>query len=681
MTDEFDRLRVRLGELIEELEIADDVRMAASAALEELEVMIEELEAQHAELDAASRELARERERYRVLFDLVPDGFFVTDDRGVIREANEGAVSLLRRPLDELVGKPLVVFVDDDSAALLYPLIGRLRRAQAGTHEHIDVTLRDHGAIPVNLRGSVGGPIEADDRRLTWLVHDRREARALEELRARESQLRAMFDAVGVGVVLRDAQGILAFSNRVADELSAGTPRERTVIATMLGSVHVDDRAALREMMLGALREGRAGSMRYRVLGAGGAERWVYHSVVATRDSDGTLAGTLSTLTDVTAEQTALLEAERARDFSEAVLDTVDALVVVTDTDGRIVRCNATCEDVTGLDPHETIGRTVSEVLPELRAFFGRAGEADRAIDVGQRRELEMATSDGVIRRVEWATTAVRGPDRSVWAVILTGVDVTERRLLEARVAQEDRLESIGRLATAIAHDLNNTLTAVGLNIERLAGRFAGDGGMQEIESIKRTLERSRRVVGDLLFFGRRHELVTVPVDVNEHVGRVVAMLSDLIGESIDVHVDLDDGDTTVLFDPARLDQIVTNLVINARDAMPDGGTLTIGTAIDQVDEVPPGLPGAPDVVRVGRCVKVTVVDTGVGMDDAVRSKAFDPFFTTKPPSVGTGLGLSTVYGIVKQAGGAIELDSQPGKGSTVTVWIPVDAGDHTLVG
>jgi signal transduction histidine kinase len=259
----------------------------------------------------------------------------------------------------------------------------------------------------------------------------------------------------------------------------------------------------------------------------------------------------------------------------------------------------------------------------------------------------------------------------NVTKLVATGIDVTEQRQLESRLAHADRLDSIGRLTAGIVHDFNNTLTTLGLRIDRLLGRDLDRESRVDVDAIAGTLSRTQNLVGRLLSFSSEQELQPVTVDINTEIERTSEAHADLLGCDIGVHLELSREDAKVLVDVTRFEQTLTNLTINARDAMPDGGLLTITTTIESIE--PRAVPNlrTPGRLSPGHYVVISVSDTGVGIDPDHLRHVFDPYFTTKPPGEGTGLGLATAYGFLAQSGGAIGVISEPGLGTTFDIWLP----------
>jgi signal transduction histidine kinase/CheY-like chemotaxis protein len=261
------------------------------------------------------------------------------------------------------------------------------------------------------------------------------------------------------------------------------------------------------------------------------------------------------------------------------------------------------------------------------------------------------------------------GPDGQLEEVICSVHDITERRALEDQLRQAQRMEAVGRLAGGIAHDFNNLLTAIiGYN-ELVKGRLEpGSPLADDVAEIGSAARRAAGLTQQLLAFGRRQLLRPELLDVNEVIGGAERLLRRLLGEDIAIVSHLSPGPGLVRVDRGQLEQVIINLAVNARDALPRGGQLEIETRTLAPDDpgLPPGVASGP-----AGLVLLRVTDNGLGMDETTRARAFEPFFTTKDVGKGTGLGLSTVYGIVRQSGGEVWIDSSPGRGTRVTVCLP----------
>jgi PAS domain S-box-containing protein len=304
------------------------------------------------------------------------------------------------------------------------------------------------------------------------------------------------------------------------------------------------------------------------------------------------------------------------------------------------------------------------ESIPPITAAVQDAIERGTSFDL----ELELITATG--RRISVRATGVATMDHGR-TVKITGAfqDITERKRLEAQLSQSQRLEAVGQLAGGIAHDFNNLLTAI-RGYAELARRGLGEDELRldDLGEVIANADRAAALIRQLLAFGRRQVLEPRVVDPAEVVGDMASMLRRLLGEHIELATHMAPGLGCIKVDPSQLEQIVVNLAVNAADAMPDGGKLTIELCNIEFDAANV----AADAGAVpGPYVLLAVSDTGVGMDEATRSHVFEPFFTTKEPGKGTGMGLATVYGIVKQSGGFIYVYSEPGQGTTFRIYLP----------
>jgi two-component system cell cycle sensor histidine kinase/response regulator CckA len=257
---------------------------------------------------------------------------------------------------------------------------------------------------------------------------------------------------------------------------------------------------------------------------------------------------------------------------------------------------------------------------------------------------------------------------------VLYLVDVSEQKSLETKFAQSQKLQAVGQLAGGVAHDFNNLLTVIIGNCEFLLMRHpAGDPSFKEINEVHQNALRAANLVGQLLAFSRKQTMQPKQLALGEAIGELAQMLRRLVGEGIALEVERDPDLWQVHADEAQLSNAIINLVVNARDAMPNGGTVTIRTSNES-------LSGAnalgTALMPAGDYVRIDVTDTGTGMSPEIKSKIFDPFFTTKPVGQGTGLGLATVYGIVKQTGGFIDVDTELGRGTTFRIYLPRFRGE-----
>ena len=350
----------------------------------------------------------------------------------------------------------------------------------------------------------------------------------------------------------------------------------------------------------------------------------------------------------------------RWRDLFENATDAV----FTTDLAGHITSFNRTAEQMTGRSRDELLENHVTELLPpELRADFPwppASGPHPTA--------CELRTKDGRTLRVELSTRVLVESGEPV-AVLAVCRDVREREQLEGQLRQAQKMEAIGQLAGGVAHDFNNLLTIIQGNGELLMSELdADDPRRQDLAQIVEAGHRASALTRQLLAFSRKQVAQPRVFELGGLVTTLEPMLRRLLGEKVAIAAIVPERAAHVRADPAQIEQVVINLAVNARDAMPEGGTLTIETTIADVDENAQWAGGPP----AGRYALLSVRDTGEGMDEFTQARIFEPFFTTKEQGRGTGLGLSTVYGIVQNAGGHIRVYSKPGEGATFRVYLPL---------
>jgi PAS domain S-box-containing protein len=351
----------------------------------------------------------------------------------------------------------------------------------------------------------------------------------------------------------------------------------------------------------------------------------------------------------------------------------IDALIV-TDTAGIIIDVNQQMCKMTGRSREQLVGSPI-------KTHFTDAAAADHGIRMTllegklTNYELTARAADGRETAVSHSATTFYDPVGNLRGVVVAARDVTELKRLETRANSAQRLESLGLLAGGIAHDFNNLLAVI-INYADFLGEAMGQDSplRPDLDQIRRAAERAAALTHQLLIFGRRQVVKPQILELNAVVSETEKMLQRTIGEQIEFRSALDEDLWRVNADPSQVEQVLMNLVMNARDAMPNGGLLKVETSNKSLDET--YLRGLPDV-KPGRFICLSVSDTGVGMEAETMRRAFEPFFTTKARDTGAGLGLTTVYGIVKQAGGHVSLYSEPQMGTTVRVYLP--ASDEML--
>jgi PAS domain S-box-containing protein len=481
-------------------------------------------------------------------------------------------------------------------------------------------------------------------------------------LRASEAQLADFFQTASIGLHWVGPDGTILRANQAELDL-LGYERDEYV-GHHVAEFHAD-RSVIDDMLRRLLAGERLQQYSARLRCKNGEIKHVR------MDSsgyfvDGQFVHTRCFTRDVTSEK---LAGDAAARLAAIVASSSDAIVGKT-LDGVVTSWNAAAERIFGYPAGEMVGQSIFKLIPpELHDL-----ERDVLDRVRRGEAVEIAESERVRRdgRRIWISLSV-SPIRD-GAGVVTGAasikrDVTERRRMEEHLRDTQRLQAVGQLAGGMAHEANNQMSVVlGGAHFLLARRDLPEDMREDLEHIRRAAERTALVTQQLLAFGRRQFLQPQELDLNEVVRSIVPVLQRSLAEDQELVVRLGALSARVVADPRQLEQVLLNLALNGRDAMPDGGRLTIGTREVRVAEGdgraggPP--PGAYDVL--------VVEDTGHGMDAATRERAFEPFFTTKEVGQGSGLGLSVVHGIVSQSGGHIQLESRPGHGTTFRLFFPL---------
>jgi PAS domain S-box-containing protein len=496
-----------------------------------------------------------------------------------------------------------------------------------------------------------------------------------------EGALRAMFEQASDGIILLDRQGIIIWWNREMERISGlsyaeAVGRKATAIAALLVPKSRAEKIRFRGGFRNAWPAFRLGSAKGSKLielpiePRGQSFRIVQLSVFPLCvDNSPMAAAIVRDLTEYREVERDLSETDqRYRSLFENMVEGI----FQTTPSGRFLGVNPSFARMLGYDSEEELLANVTDIARDLHMDPAERDEFLRKLDKqGTVRNLEVRyrRKDGSGIWVSINAKADRGRDGSI--VLINGFvqDISARKRLEQQLVQSQKMEAVGRLAGGIAHDFNNLLTVIIGNCEILQEVLNGqERGLEELRGIRKTVTFAAALTRRLLAFSRQQILRPAILDLNSVIRNLELMLKRLIGENIELVTALDPGLGRVKTDPGQLEQVVMNLAVNARDAMPNGGQLTLWTtnlsAADGEDILGAAL--AP-----GKHVLLQVSDTGLGMSKETLDHLFEPFFTTKEPGHGTGLGLSTVYGIVRQSGGSIAVASIPGKGSCFTITLP----------
>jgi len=532
--------------------------------------------------------------------------------------------------------------------------------------------LRTEVLLAIALTGAFGLGIFTIVRSAR-LAQWRERAQAAVALEASERRYRQLFESSLDYICTHDLQGVVLSANRAtAQALGFADP------AACVGR-------RLEEFLAPAVRPGFADYLArivangtdaglVRVLTAAGEERiWEYQNVLVRESGRETYV--LANARDIT-ERRAAEEALRRSEQSYRNLVERAAYGIYRSTlDGRLLAVNPALVRMLGYSSEAELlavdmARDLYLVPEERDRLIAQHGQADHIEGL----EVDWKRKDGTPIRVRLSGTALRDDKGQVVAFEMIVEDVTERRALEAQLRQAQKMEAVGQLTGGIAHDFNNLLTVILANAELIAKALPPEESdlKRDLEELQGAARRGAAMVRKLLAFSRREELRLRPVDLPRLVADLEGVLRRLVPEHISLSTEIAENLPPVLADPGAVEQVLLNLVTNARDAMPNGGSLVIGIAPAAAEE---GHRGAQAASAAGY-VRLSVRDTGTGMDEATLAHLFEPFFTTKPPGVGTGLGMAMVYGLVKQQNGFVEVQSRWGAGTTVHVYLPAASAE-----
>jgi PAS domain S-box-containing protein len=550
-------------------------------------------------------------------------------------------------------------------------VLHRIRQTfEKGSAENVEVELLGQGdtmrhyqfnAHRVEFEGKpylIGVGIDISERK-----------QAEEELRLSEKRFSSAFEFAPIGMSLVAPDGRWLKVNRALCELLGYTPEELQAMKFQ-DVTHPDDQRAdlnfARQVLAGEMPSYQ---MEKRYLHKSGRVVWVLLNVSVVRDDEGKPLYAVSQILDITQRKRAEEELRYAEErFAKAFRSNPEACAITTLRERRFIEANDAFLRMTGYKRSEVIGATVEELKlwsdpEERKAVVTKVMEGRQS----REEDVRFRTKSGKILQVRMSAEIIHLQNEA--CLLGLARDVTEQNLLEEQFRQAQKMEAVGRLAGGIAHDFNNLLGVIIGYSELVSSGLSADSVLHKrVEAIKQAGQRAASLTTQLLAFSRKQALQPRLVNLNSIVADTERLLRPLLGEDIERTLALDSKLGQVKADAGQIVQVIMNLAVNARDAMPQGGKLILETANAAVDAdmAAQGIP-----VQPGFYVTLTVGDTGTGMDEETKARVFEPFYTTKPVGKGTGLGLATVYSIVEQNSGCIVVDSILGKGTTFKIYLP----------
>jgi PAS domain S-box-containing protein len=494
--------------------------------------------------------------------------------------------------------------------------------------------------------------------------------RSQEQLRATTDMLQAIVQASPIAINALDLEGRVKIWSPAAERIFGWKQEE--VLGKPLAELMAGDRAQF-EDIFSSVKEGKSTQgIQAKRRRKDGTVVDVHVSVAPLRDASGKTIGATGLVADITDQVKAQQELQRERDFARNMVATAQSMVVVLDDVGKIVLINPFAQRLTGYTEEEVLGKLGTDIFVPTDQRHSAHKGFFKVMDGPQTHtptERRVLCKDGREMLIRWYIAILHDSASRPTGMLLTGYDITEIRCREEQMRQVQKMEAIGRLAGGVAHDFNNQLTIIKGYSELLLQEISADDKLRgPINEILVAATRSADLTRQLLAFSRQQATHAQVINVNHTLRQAHSLLAHVMGEDVTLVLDCDEGLWATQVDAAQLEHVIMNLAVNAKDAMPGGGTFTIRTVNFVPDMAFSNNHATP---KHDQYVLMTVSDTGCGIDDDTRKRIFEPFFTTKPVGKGTGLGLSIVYGFVQQSGGHIDVQSQPGKGTTFLIYLP----------
>lgn len=611
--------------------------------------------------------LAESEHQFRTIADTAPSGIVTMDDRGNIAFFNRTAERLFGYAADEVAGKNVTVLIPDRYRGA--HAAGLERFLKTGETRIIGRTVelvgrrKDGTEFPIEL--SLGTWGEKDAPFFSAIIRDITERKSWERvLKESEEKFRVIFDDSKDGILLVDVETkrFIAGNRAICDMLQY-SPDE----IPKLGVPDIHSEEDLHWVLDEFERQAKHEIERTKDIPVKRRDGSILF--VDIKSSPVTISGKpylMGNFRDVTERR----KAEEALTRLGMAVDQAAEAIVVTDTEGRIEYVNPAFEQITGYPREESVGQNM-RILKSGKhdeTLYRKMWETISRGEVWTGR-FHNRKKDGTLYEEEAVISPVRNASGRIINFVAGKKDITREILLQKQVQTAQRMESVGTLAGGIAHDFNNALTGILGFGEILRRRVAGDpDAVTDLDMIGKCVEQAALLTRQLLTFARRQVIEPVNLDINVVVTDMLKILGKALRENIEIRTFLSKDVPTARLDRGQIEQVVMNLCLNARDAMPSGGKLHVETADVTLDEEYRTL---HPYMKPGRYALLVVSDTGIGMDDSTLERVFEPFFTTKPMNKGTGLGLSVVYGIVKQHNGYIHAYSEPGAGTTFKVYFP----------
>ena len=665
------RAEERLGEKRKSQKLEDGNQSTAddtARLVHELQVHQIELEMQNEELRQAHAQVEMLLAQYTDLYDFAPAGYLTLDREGAIRQMNLTAARLFGVERSQLVNRRFGLFGADGDRRTFSDFLQKVFASEA--KESCEVTLQHESSHPVVVR--IEGTRSADGQECRVVLLDLTERKQAEDaLRESEARLNLALETTHTGAWDLNLLDHTAYRTLIHDRIFGyETLLPSWTYEMFLEHVLPDDRPEVDRTFREATAAQSNWNVECRIRRADGEVRWIQAAGGHGRNSEDKPVRMSGLVQDITERK----RAEAALQRSEALLRTTGKLARIGGWEFDVaMQKQIWTEEVyeiheVGLDYEPTMSKGVDFYAPEAKPIIAQAMQ--RAIEYGEPFDLELPFITAKGNRL-WvhAIGQVRQSDGKTTKVFGTFQDITERRTLEEEFRQAQKLEGIGQLAAGVAHDFNNILAVIQLHASLM--KTEQDLSPQQLESaseIEKAAKRAANLTRQLLLFSRRQTMQLRDLDLNQSINDMTKMLRRTIGDDIQVQFKFAMQSLLIHADAGMMDQVLMNLAVNAHDAMPQGGQLVIETSAVEFDE---SVRAQSPLARPGSFVCLSVGDTGCGIPPENLPRIFEPFFTTKDVGKGTGLGLATVFGIVQQHQGWINVYSEVGRGTIFRIYLP----------
>ncbi len=625
------------------------------------------------ELEDTKKALSESKSHFQMLYESAPLPYQSLDSDGYLVEVNQAWLDALGYGREEVLGRWMGDFLTPAMSDLFKERFPCFKEAGEIHGSEFDMLRKDGSIITVSVEGRIGydsrGIFEQTHCVLNDITEYKRAQAAI--LRERDFSITALNSLPGIMYLFNHEGNFMRWNSNL--EHVTGYTAEEIGEMSPLDMFDDQDRVKVAKRIQEVFSTGTADVEADLVSKSGRRTHYYLTGRMIEIEGRVCLIGMGIDVSELKRTQEALFYAEKKfRDLLEAI----QLVAVMLDCEGNITFCNNYLLDLTGRSRDEVLGKNwfeifiPREVRSTVRSVFTAAVSQGNLI---RHYENSIMTREGNLRLIVWDNTILYNPEGTVKGIASIGVDVTEHRKVEEQLRQSQKLEAIGELAGGVAHDFNNILSAIVGYAHLTLIKLPKDDPLREnLDEVLRASDRAVTLTQSLLSFSRKQVIDPRAVNLNAIVAKHEKLLARLIREDIEISVTCTKDELMIFADSRQIEQILMNLVTNARDAMPRGGRIMIRTERASLDQRSIAAQGYGEE---GEYALLSVSDTGQGMDAKTKEKVFEPFFTTKEQGKGTGLGLSMVYGIVKQHSGHIVVYSEPGQGTAFRIYLPLVKG------